>query len=178
MMNKIVSTLALSSLAIMAAACHDGFDMRPHDTDCYGSGSFRYCETEYYSADGSVETSRDMITDISQEDEIVLQSVAKHYSEKFALGEEQGMKIAQTVRDYSLVQTRSDQDVADFARRLYGVDPMQVAAAVGSAQAGDNSKLNVLVNEAAKNFNTTSDNMKNVVKTLHGKLLEQQGISI
>jgi hypothetical protein len=35
-----------------------------------------------------------------------------------------------------------------------------------------------LVEEAAKNFETTPENMKNLLKALHGKALEQQGIKL
>jgi hypothetical protein len=68
--------------------------------------------------------------------------------------------------------------LADFARRLYGVDPSEIVAAVGSAQAGNSAKLNSLVEEAASNFGTTTTTMKEIVKTLHGKALAEQGISL
>ena len=87
------------------------------------------------------------------------------------------MKIAKTVNDYNAIQNRSDSDVADFAQRLYGVNPSKIASASSAAQLGDNTQLNAVVAEAAKNFNTSADNMKSVVKSLHGKMLEQQGIS-
>lgn len=175
--KSLAALSALAAFATLASACHDGPELRPHHTDCSYVGGFEYCETHYYDADGSLESvSRDVITDLARKEEQVLQGQARHYAEKFSLSEEQGLKIAKTVHDYNALQTRSDRDVADFAERLYGVNPGQIVAAAGKAQAGDNSQLNGLVAEAAKNFNTTPENMKSVVKTLHGKILEQQGI--
>src|SRR5262249_37404197 len=126
--------------------------------------------------DGTTDVTKDIATDIANAEQAKLDNAAKHYASKFSLSAEQGLKIAKTIADFNTVQNRSDADVADFAQRLYGVNPADIAAAAGKAQAGDNTQLNAVVAEAAKNFNTDASNMKNIVKTLHGAMLEKNGI--
>lgn len=165
------------SMAFAATACTVETTGPTYYDNCYYDYYGNYvCDTYYNNGDGTTDTGRDMITNIAQAESQKLANQAKHYAEKFSLSADQGMKIAKTINDFNAVQNRSDADVADFAQRLYGVNPASIVSAVGKAQAGDNSQLNSVVAEAAKNFNTSSDNMKNIVKTLHGKMLEQQGI--
>ena len=68
--------------------------------------------------------------------------------------------------------------MADFARRLYGLNPSEIVSAVGAAQAGNSAQLNSLVDQAAANFGVKSDKMKSIVKTFHGKALEAQGVRL
>jgi hypothetical protein len=176
--SKKTGLFAIAVLALLINASGCVFSSGPsRHTDCYGD-IITYCETHYYNGDGTVDTSRDMITDIAQVEQEQLANAGRHYAAKFALSEEQGLKIAKTIDDFNTVQNRSDADIADFAKRLYGVDPTAIASAVGKAQAGDNSQLNQVVGEAAQNFNTTPENMKNIVKTLHGEMLERQGVKL
>jgi hypothetical protein len=163
----------LKKLGLMALLAPLGFAV----SGCYVSGYGYYvCDYYYYNADGTTDTSRDVITDVANADEERVAAVAKHYAEKFNLSDEQGLKLARTVTDYQTLQNRTEQDLADFAQRLYGVNPAEIVSAVSSAQVGDASKLNSLVTEAAQNFNTTPDNMKEIIKNLHGKALEEQGV--
>ena len=169
--SKFAFVLAVVPMAFLCTGCDLGPAPHPYIV-CSGGN----CTTTYYNGDGSVNTTRDIITDLAQAEQQLLESQARYYGNKFSLNEEQGMKIAKTINDYNAIQNRSDQDVADFAQRLYGVSPSRIAAAVGKAQAGESAELKQVIDEAAKNFDTSSDNMKAIVKTLHGKLLEQQGI--
>jgi hypothetical protein len=177
MKNGLILSLLGASLAFGSLGCTATVDGPSTHQDCsydvFGNYS---CTTYYNNGDGTTDTGRDMITNIAQAEKEQLDNQAKHYAEKFSLSVDQGMKIAKTINDFNAVQNRSDADIADFAKRLYGVDPKVIVSAVGKAQAGDNGPLSVVVEEAAKNFDTNSENMKNIVKTLHGKLLEQQGI--
>jgi hypothetical protein len=100
----------------------------------------------------------------------------KAFSERFSLSIEQGTKLARAINDYNAIQIRSAADVADFAQHLYGINPNRLISAAQKAQLGDNSELNILVNEAADNFRTTPSNMKNIIKDLHGAFLKQQAI--
>ncbi len=175
-LKSVSLALALVSSSLLSA-CYVETYSPSYYYDCYYDyWGFYVCDTYYYNGDGTQETSRDMVTDIAQTEAQLLKAQAKHYASKFSLSEEQGAKIAKTVSDFNAIKDRSEKDLADFAQRLYGVNPSSIVSAVGAAQVGYNAQLNSLVNEAAKNFNTTSDNMKSIVKSLHGKMLESQGI--
>lgn len=175
--KKLSLAVAAVSMAVGASACTTTVSGPATYTDCYYDyWGYYVCDTYYYNGDGTSETSRDMITDLAQAEEQMLANQGKHFASKFSLSEEQGLKLAKSINDFNAIKDRSEKDVADFAERLYGVNPSKIVAAAGKAQAGNNAEMNELVAEAAKNFNTTSDNMKSIVKSLHGKLLEQQGI--
>jgi hypothetical protein len=151
----------------------------PYTYYCYyDAWGYYNCSYYYYNADGTVETSRDVVTNVANADEERVNTVAQHYAEKFNLSEEQGLKLARTVNDYQMLQTRTEQDMANFARRLYGLNPSDIVSAVSAAQAGQSQQLNALINEAAANFNTTPSTMKEIVKTLHGKDLAAQGVRL
>ena len=176
--KKLSLVIAVLGAAFGASACTYYTSPNYYNNCYYDYYGYYVCDSYYYNGDGTTDVSHDMVTDIAQAEQQMLQVQAKHYANKFSLSEDQGMKIAKTLNDFNALQNRSDKDVADFAQRLYGVSPTKIVAAAGKAQAGDNTDMNALVAEAAKNFNTTSDNMKSIVKTLHGKMLEQQGIQL
>jgi DNA-binding MarR family transcriptional regulator len=165
-----MGTLALSALT----GCH---------LSSYYGGGYYYDDGYYYDYDygyyySSESGSRDVLTDITERQQQRIAEVAEEFSTRFGLSEEQSLKLAQTTFDFEMLQNRSEQDLADFARRLYGVNPAEIASAVGRAQIGDSSKLQGLVNEAADHFGTTPATMKEIVKTFHGKALDEQGIRL
>ncbi len=175
-LKKLTLLGILAPMAFAASGCYVS-NYGYYDYNCYYDYYGYYvCDYYYYNADGTTDTSRDIVTDVANSDEARISNAAQHYAQKFNLSDEQGLKLARTIVDYQALQSRSDQDLADFAQRLYGVNPAEIVSAVSSAQAGDSTKLNGLVTEAAKNFNTTPETMKEIVKNLHGKALEEQGV--
>lgn len=175
----MMPVVALSMVAV-TQGCTWGVSYYPQTyTYCYYDyWGYYICEYNYYNGDGTTDEGKDIVANVSNAEEAALFSAARHYSSKFSLSEEQGMKVARTIRDFSSVQNRTEQDIADFARRLYGVDPTRVASAVAKAQAGNSTEFSAVVSEAAANFETTPENMKSIIKTLHGKALADQGISL
>jgi hypothetical protein len=176
--GAVLQAVSLMVIVLSTAAQSGGcLIYTPPRTDCMpGNPDQWHCQTWTYSGDGEEIVSRDMITNAALAEEAVLEAQARHYAEHFALSEEQGFKIARALRDFQALETRTDADLAEFAKRLYGVSPRKIIAAMGKAQAGDNRELNQLTIEAAGNFKTKPENMKRIVKSLHGKILEAQGI--
>lgn len=177
---KFVKGSVLASTLLITAflgGCHR--NDTGYGYNCYYDVWANYvCEYYYYNADGSLASSRDVVTDVANAQEEHVAVIAEHYAQKFNLSAEQSLKLARTTEDYSVLESRSDQDMADFARRLYGVNPNDIVAAVGSAQAGNREKLNDLVDEAASNFGTTPETMKNIVRSFHGEALAEQGVDL
>jgi hypothetical protein len=171
-------TLLLAVVLSASARSSGCIVYTPPHTDCipYSTEPQYQCETHTLAADGSEFVTKDIITQAALTEQAVLEAQGKHYASQFALSYEQGYKIALQIHHLETLSTRTDQDVADFARHLYGVDPRDVISAAGKAQAGDPAELNRLADKAAANFGTTPDNMKRIVRALHGQLLESQGI--
>jgi hypothetical protein len=86
--------------------------------------------------------------------------------------------MAKVVADFSKLKDRTDADLAQFAERLYGINTQQLASAVSNAQVGDNSKLNEVISQAADNFQTSRENMKEIVNYMHGKALREAGVNL
>ena len=146
--------------------------------DYWGYYLYDECYWEYYNQDGSVAKELDMVAEVADKEQVVLEKTASKFAEKYNLSADQGMKIAKNIADYKALQDRSESDIADFAQKLYGVNPSEVISAVSSAQVGKNAELEAVIKKAAENFNTSEANMRGIVKDLHGKALEESGISL
>ena len=88
------------------------------------------------------------------------------------------MKVAKNVQDFTALEDRSEADVADFAERMYGINPSEIVTAVSAAQVGNNEALDALVNEAAANFEISTEDTKELIKELHGNALNSAGINL
>lgn len=175
MVAALVLVMTVLSTACYNSVSYDSAYYNPSDPNSpcgYDPYYGYFCYSE-----GNVQLSKDVTTSIALQEQAKLDVSARHFASLFDLSADQGMKIAKTVHDYNALQTRSDQDAADFARRLYGIEPSRIVKAVSQAQMGDSSQLDSVVADAAKNFNTTQANMRKIVKALHGRMIQEQGLS-
>ena len=146
--------------------------------DYWGYYLYDECYWEYYNEDGGVAKELDLVAEVADKEQLILEKTGEQYATKFNLSTDQGMKIAKNISDFTALQDRSASDIADFAQKLYGVNPSDVVSAVSSAQVGENAELEAVIEKAAESFNTSADNMKAIVKELHGKALEENGIKL
>lgn len=136
------------------------------------------CFWVYYSEDGSSSQELDMVADIADEQSLILDKTAQMYSEKYSLSVEQGLKIARNITDLQSLKDRSASDLADFAKSLYGMNTDELITAIGQSQVGDNSALEALVEQSALDFGTDKQTMKTIIRDLHKKALEENGINL
>jgi hypothetical protein len=146
--------------------------------DYWGWYMGQQCYWEYWSADGSVKKELDMVAEVADKDALILEKTATRYAETFGLSYDNAMKVAKQTKDLTTLQTRSASDLADFASKLYGVSPEKVVSAVSKSQLGMNEELDALIDEAAQNLNATTENMKEMIKVLHGNAMSEAGISL
>lgn len=97
---------------------------------------------------------------------------------KFNLSVASASKMAKAVWDFNRLQERSYEDMLDFAVRLYGVNPRDLTHAIAMGQIGENAELEILLEQASMELNTTSDNMREIIKTLHSDVLSEAGIEL
>ena len=127
---------------------------------------------------------RDLITVVSDVEQKTIQAAAQNFSKKFALSAETSLKVARTFNDWSKLgftrgpKGRTDADLADFTKRLYGVELNKIGSALMSATIGDNTSLDQTINEVAHNWNTNPETMKEILKSFHGNQLQQAGIEL
>jgi hypothetical protein len=174
LMSTVMAALAT------VAACTGGVYVSTYVCDEYYDWFYGYYYTEcyYLSSDGEKEVTRDVVTEAADREELALRSASKFYGEKFSLNETKARQMAKVVADFSKLKDRTDADLAQFAERLYGINTQQLASAVSNAQVGDNSKLNEVISQAADNFQTSRENMKEIVNYMHGKALREAGVNL
>lgn len=136
------------------------------------------CFWSYYSNDGESIVELDLAADVADSQALMLERNAEYYAEKFSLSTSQSFKVAQQVLDLSALEERSLEDIADFAKKLYGIDTTKAISAAGKAQMGDYTELDAIVNSAAKEFKISSDNMKGLLQELHGTALRESGVHL
>lgn len=146
--------------------------------DYWGYYLYDDCYWEYYNQDGSVSKELDLSAAVADVEALKLEKTAQRFADKFNLSADQGMKLAKNIADFNALQDRSEADVADFAQKLYGVNPSEAISAISNAQVGNNAELDSLVEKAAGNFGTDRSNMKAIIKEIHSEALKQNGISL
>lgn len=153
-----------------------GWDDSDWDDDCYSCGDDWGWYDESQVATGNHST--DIMGDVAGNESSRLKKASAFYANKFSLSDEQGLKLAKTLQDFKSLKKRDASDLVEFSQKLYGLNPEEIITSVSAAQVGDNEGLDLLINKAAKNFETTSQNMRVIIKTIHKSALKDNGIDL
>ena len=132
----------------------------------------------FWYANSEITSELDLASEISDLEKYKLEKMTAFYSEKFSLSSSQSEKIAKNILDFDALTDRSSADVADFAKKLYGVNSKDIINAVSQAQFGEYESLDALIEKAAVNFKTSPKNMKAILNELHGQALRDGGIEL
>lgn len=146
------------------------------DDDCYSCGD----DWGWYD-DAQVATqnhSTDIMGDVAGVENSRLAKASAYYTNKFNLSDEQGSKLAKTIQDFKSLKKRDANDLAEFSQKLYGLNPEEIITSVSAAQVGEYGELDSLIDKAAKNFETTPQNMREIIKTIHKSALKENGIDL
>ncbi len=147
--------------------------------DSWGYYLYDDCYWEYYNVAGEkVSSELDAAEVVGDIEQIKLERMAVHYSEKFSMSADQAMKVAKNVQDFTALEDRTEADIADFAEKMYGINPSEIVSAVGAAQVGNNNALEALVEQASANFEISKEDTKALIKELHGNALQSAGINL
>jgi hypothetical protein len=189
MKKTLIQLLVLLGVLTGLASCNSSTTVRDVDYtptwwyscfpqyDYMGNYLFTNCSWQYYNNDGSI-AERDMVSNVADEEAFLLEKLTSVYADKFSLSTQAAGKLAKNIADFSALTERSNADLADFAQKLYGVNPSEIISAVSAAQIGDNSALDSVIDKASLSLGTNSDTMRAIVKELHGKALEASGIEL
>lgn len=119
---------------------------------------------------------RDFAADVANQEQNIIKSAGEHFAAKYELDAATGLKIAKVLNDWATIgkdRARTEADIADFTTRLYGVDFNKVKGALAEAMAGDKDAMNAVVDEAAANWMTSPETVKEVLKSWYGKQADQ-----
>ena len=109
----------------------------------------------------------DVVTGAAQAAREVVLKQGKTFAERYGLAEEAGVKIATTLNDFAVIgksRARTQQDIEDFTKRLYGVDFTEANAALEKAKAGDASGIDGLNGTVAAHWGTNPETSKEILK--------------
>ncbi len=187
-MKLILSLIAVLTLSVSLTSCNSsdsGYYGPTEHYNCYPVydywGYYLYddCYWEYYNVEGEVVNSElDMQAEVADIETFKVERISKKYVGEFGLSTDDAMQMAKNVNDFSALQNRSESDLADFAQKMYGINPTTLISAIGKAQVGQNSELDALIETKAADFNITIGNAKALLQDLHGNALEVNGINL
>jgi hypothetical protein len=185
MKTALTKLLAMLFLVTSFASCN--VTVEPYEPywhyNCYPVydywGYYMYddCYYEYYNQNGDV-VGKDLVADVADKEAVLLERLTSDYAEKYSLSNEAAQKVAKNLTDFSVLSTRSAEDIADFSQKLYGVNPSEIISAVGEAQVGNNTELESVIEKASSSLGATAEQTKAIIKELHGKALEENGIEL
>ncbi len=120
--------------------------------------------------------SADVISLAAQKEKAMSQKVGKAFAQKYALAETAGVSIAKTLQDWAVLgrdRARTDADVSDFSKRLYGVKLSQATNAINQAIKGDKGALDELNVDVAAHWGTSPETSKEILSTWYKDELNQ-----
>lgn len=122
--------------------------------------------------------SRDLIGNAAELESQVVRQVGKNFAEKFLLAEDKGVRIASTLNEWATLskkqkRARTDQDLADFSKRLYGINLDQAKSAIDQAKKGNVAGLEEASGDVATYWGTNPETAKVILKGWYKDQLSQ-----
>ncbi len=111
---------------------------------------------------------RNTVAEVAKQEANIVEGAGKEFAAKYSLSVDKGIQIARALNQWAKLgkeRAKTEKDLAEFTSKVYGVDYSQVKKAILEAQAGEDKLLKQTVSEAAKNWGTSEENMKEVLKT-------------
>ncbi len=112
--------------------------------------------------------SADVIAQAAAQEKQVAVKVGQALAQKYALAEDKGILISQTLQSWAVLgrdRARTDSDVSDYSTRLYGVDMNKAKKAMAQAAATQSQQpLDDLNVDVAAHWGTTPEVSKLILK--------------
>ena len=125
-------------------------------------------------------SSKDLIADASVAEEKIQKIAGKAFAQKYALAEEKGLVIAKSLQEWAILgrsRTRSVNDMADFSKRLYGLDATRTLGAFQKALVTQSqAPLEELNVDVAAHWGTSPEVSKKILKTWYKSEVDTYGI--
>lgn len=162
-------------------------------TDSYGYGrsytGYAWLSTTgiLYDSNGNAlneldsdSASTDVIAQASAQEKQVQKAAGKVFAQKYALAEDKGIMISKTLQDWATLgksRARTTDDIADFSKRLYGVDPAKTSGAFQKALLTQSQQpLEELNVDVAAYWGTSPEGSKKILKDWYKSEVAQYGI--
>lgn len=119
---------------------------------------------------------QDYAGDVAEREDNVIHSAADYLAAKYGLSATTGLKVAKFLNDWAQegrTRTLSESDIASATEGLYGISFGKLKNALLEAKLGERQPLNELINEAATNWATTPETLKEILKSWYGNQMDQ-----
>lgn len=124
--------------------------------------------------------SADVIADASSQEVQAQTAAGKIFAQKYALAEDKGIMISKTLQDWATIgknRARTTDDIADFSKRLYGVDPAKATGAFQKALLTQSqAPLEDLNVDVAAYWGTSPEGSKKILKDWYKSEVAQYNI--
>ncbi len=128
----------------------------------------------------NAEISADVIAQSATLEKQVAITAGKSFAQKYALAEDKGILISQTLQSWAILakdRARTDADVSEYAKRLYGVELSRAKNAMILAATTQNQQpLEDLNVDVAAHWGTTPEVSKQILKAWYQQELSGYGI--
>ncbi len=125
-----------------------------------------------YAINSVNEHGRDSATNAAAAQKLAINSAAQGLQAKYGLSAEVSQNVATSLNDWAVMgktRKRTDQDLAEFSKRVTGLDISEVNAALTASAKGDNTAADQAIAKAAANWSTNPDTMKKIISDWYGK---------
>jgi hypothetical protein len=109
----------------------------------------------------------DLLGDAAAMEDQIVNQAGQDLAARYALSEATGVQIARTLNDWAVLgksTARTDEQVASFTSRLYGVSASEVQSALARAQSGDRTAVDQVNARVAVYWGTNPETSAKVLK--------------
>jgi hypothetical protein len=140
-----------------------------------------YDEFGYALNEDGEQDSKDLIAEVAKKEVATVTNAGKAFAEKYSIDATAGVQIAKTLNDWAtlskkLGRARTQADVADFSKRLYGVSLEQTTVALEDAQKGETAGLEAVNSDIAKYWGTDAQTSRKILKNWYRDQLSDYNV--
>lgn len=122
---------------------------------------------------------RDLIANAADLERKTIEGAGKKFAKDYALNEATGIRIAETLNSWATLgksRSRSEQDVADYSKRLYGIGVDQAKSAIDRARKGDQQGLEDAAEDISQSWDTKASNVRRILKDWYKDQLSEVNV--
>lgn len=110
---------------------------------------------------------RDSAAKVARQELKIVEQAGKEFAAKYSLSVEKGIQVARSLNEWSKLgrdRQKTEADLASFTEKLYGINYNSIKSALLEAQKGNTDAMRATVAQAAKNWGTNEETMKDILK--------------
>jgi hypothetical protein len=110
----------------------------------------------------------DLLGDAAAVEDQIVNQAGRDLASRYALADEKGVQIARTLNEWAVLgktRARTDEALASFTQKLYGVSVTEIQSALAQAQSGDRSAAVQVNSRVAVYWGTNPETSSAILKS-------------